>query len=277
MLFRVWVFVLSWTPLWLVAGGCWIVSWLWWTVLPIRKRVAVTNFRRAFPDANPGPPLRRMTRGLLLGYAEIVQVLRRPERAPGVVEFRDLDELNARTADGKGTIVAAGHFGSFDLCLMALGKVPGLDVSCIVRAPTQPQVAAFIEQARSVFEVGLIEPRDSSEEIERRLNDGGTVLFVVDQRHRAGIKVPFFGQPALTAPSVVAFARRLGLPVVPAVQWRVGANRHVVQMLPSLDLQWTDDREADLRMGLASIHAAFESHIRSQPHGWLWWHRRWAD
>jgi KDO2-lipid IV(A) lauroyltransferase len=218
-----------------------------------------------------------MTRGVLLGYAEIVHVLRRPDRAPDVVEFRGLDELNKRAADGKGAILAAGHFGSFDLCLMALGKMPGLDVSCIVRSPTHPQVAAFIERARSIFEVGLIEPRDSTVEIDRRLNAGGTVVFVVDQRHRAGVKVPFFGQPALTAPSVVAFARRLDVPVVPAIQWRVGLNRHVVQILPSLDLQWTDDREEDLRSGLALIHAAFEKQIRLRPHGWLWWHRRWAD
>jgi len=277
MLFRALVFVLSWTPIWLVALSCWLFSWVWWTVLPVRKAVAVANFKLAFPDRNPGPPLRRMTRGLLLGYAEILHLLRQPERAPQVVEMRGLEAVTERAAAGQGTIVAGGHFGSFDLCLMALGKAPGIDVSCIVRQPTQPQAAAFIERARTVFGVGLIEPRDSSEEIERRLEAGGAVLFVVDQRQRSGIRVPFFGHPALTAPSIVAFARRLRLPVVPVLQWRVGVNRHVIQMLPALELEWTEDRDADLKNGIARIHTVFEEQIRSMPHGWLWWHRRWSD
>lgn len=277
MIFSVLVWVLGRVPLRVIAVFCWLFSWFWWVALPVRRGVALENFRRAFPRVAAGPSLRRMTYGLFLGYAEVVRLERNPDTALDVVQMRGLELLQERAQAGQGTIVAAGHFGSFDCCLMAFGKAPGLDVSCIVRAPTQPEVAAFIERARLACSVDLIPPTDSSDEIDRRLADGGTVTFVVDQRHRAGLRVPFFGQPALTAPSAVAFARRLRVPIVPAVQWRVGVNRHVLRLFPPLEITWTEDREADLVRGLAALHAVFEEHIRAHPEGWLWWHRRWAN
>ena len=277
MIFSAFVWFLGRVPLRVTAFFCWVLSWLWWGILPIRRNVARENYRRAFPVGSAGPSLRRMTYGMFLGYAEVARLLRFPETAQDIVEMHGLEPLRARAQEGKGAIVAAGHFGSFDCCLMAWGKASGLDVSCIVRPPVQPDVAAFIERARLACNVDLIPPRDSSERIEAQLAQGRTVVFVVDQRHRSGLKVPFFGQPALTAPSVVAFARRLQVPIVPAVQWRVGVNRHILRFLPPLDLQWTDDREGDLLRGLQAIHAVYEQHIREHPESWLWLHRRWAD
>ena len=72
------VWLIARTPLPLAAALSWLLSWLWWTTLPVRKRLAVRNFRASLPGIDPGPPLRQMLRGMVLGYFELFRELHRP-------------------------------------------------------------------------------------------------------------------------------------------------------------------------------------------------------
>jgi hypothetical protein len=59
-------------------GLAWVLAWLWWTVLPIRKATAVDGFRHVFPDLPVGPNLRREVAGLVMGYIELFHEARKP-------------------------------------------------------------------------------------------------------------------------------------------------------------------------------------------------------
>ena len=79
MLFRSLVWLVSRIPLrlgWLIG---WALAWLWWTLIPIRKRQVVADFSKALPGVSPGPALRRMLAGIVLGPLGIVVVAMLPD------------------------------------------------------------------------------------------------------------------------------------------------------------------------------------------------------
>jgi Kdo2-lipid IVA lauroyltransferase/acyltransferase len=268
----------------------WFLAWTWWTLLPVRKTVALANLRIAFPEKGPreaGQLLRRSFRELALGYVELLRVVRRPELAEQVFEEDGFEPMVEHLRSGGGCLLLCGHGGSWDLSLLSMtGKekrLPGpppfamrFPTTIIVRPPSEPWAAALIERARESFDIELLPPKGSMAGVYDALERGRVVMFPLDQRQRGGIDVPFFGRPAPTAASLAAAARRTGLPVFMAWPWRIGPGRHHNRFYPAFELTWTDDRDADLLRATRLFNEAIEKRIREKPHGWLWLHRRWG-
>jgi Kdo2-lipid IVA lauroyltransferase/acyltransferase len=281
---------LSVLPLALAGLLAWSLAWTWWTVLPVRKAVARANLRLAFPEMDQrraGRLLRLSLHDLALGYVELLHLVRRPKLAEQLFEEDGFEPMAEQVRSGKGCLLLCGHGGSWDLSLLAMtGRQkhllgpPALAVrlptTIIIRPPADPWVAGLIERARRSFDIELLPPRSSMAGVYDALRRGRVVMFPLDQRQRDGIEVPFFGRPALTAPSLAAAARRTGLPVFMGWPWRLGPGRHHNRFYPAFDLHWTDDREADIREATRLFTLAIEDRIREHPHGWLWLHRRWG-
>ncbi len=266
------------TPLELATLGAWSLAWIWWTLLPVRKDVAAANMARAFPElsaAERGRALRRMLHDLALGYVELLRGLHRPERFERMCRAENLELLTERQARGEPCLVLQGHFGSWDLMLLAMGRGRGMDLSCIVKPPADPWSAALVERARQQREVELIPPRHSMERVYRAIEQGRVVIFTMDQRFNEGLELPFLGRPALTATGLAAAARRSRVPVFLVWQWREGTGRHVMHVSPPFQHEWSDDAEADIARATAQYNEALAACIRQRPHGWLWLHKRW--
>ncbi len=266
------------TPLWLANLWAWCMAWLWWTLLPVRKAVADSNMARAFPEmgaSQRGGQLRRMIHDLSLGYVELLRALRQPERFDSMVRAENLELLTDRQRQGLPCLVLQGHFGSFDLVMLAMGQGRGMDLSCIVKAPADPWSAALVERARRQRGVELIPPRHCMERVYRDIEAGRVVIFAMDQRFNEGLELPFLGRPGLTGTGLAAAARSSGVPVFLVWQWREGPGRHVMHVSPPFDLQWTEDRDADIARATALFNEALGACVRQRPHGWLWLHKRW--
>jgi KDO2-lipid IV(A) lauroyltransferase len=256
------------TPLAAAAAFSRVAAWLWWLFVPVRKSLAVRNFRSAFPELSPGIPLRRMMAGLVLGYFELLH----EERVPGSVALRidGTEAIAERQKEGKGTLVVAGHFGSWDLVGPLLARRTGLKGSVVVKIPRSKPVAALIERVRTAYGLGLVPNKAGA--MRRALEllaEGHLVVFVIDQRFARGIAVPFFGRPALTSPAIAAAAAKTSLPVHFLEYWREGTGRHGAAF--SAPVPVTGNAEEDL----ATLTARIEEAVRRRPHNWLWLHDRW--
>ena len=234
-----------------------LLGWLWWWVLPVRRRLAVENFRRAFPDRDPRE-LRRGVGELAWSYVELL--LGRRARVEGL-------DLVPPT----GAICLGGHGGAFDLALISVARhVP---VTIFVRTPSNPLAAWLIERLRRRAGLELLPPRDSMAAAYRALERGRVVIFVQDQRHNQGIRVPFFGRPARTSPAFAAMAWRTRAPLLGVWQWRE-AGGHVIRF-QRLDWPVPEDRDEAIRSLTAASQRFYEDRIRTAPHAWLWLHDRW--
>ncbi len=243
---------------------------MWWWAVPVRKRVAVANFRHALPDQPPGPALRTMMCGLLLGYFELFRELRRPGSIQ--VDYRDTQPLLDHLAtSGKGALLLAGHYGSWDLLGPMTNRDLRLPASTVVKMPRQVAVAALIEKIRLQMTMELLPARDVMPEIYRQLETGRVIVMLLDQRMNRGIAVPFFGRPAWTSPALAVAAQKTQLPVFPLHYYRVGTGRHVVEIGPPIPLtgEVVDDT--------ATLQSIYADYIRQRPHNWLWMHDRWRQ
>ncbi len=256
------------TPLAVAAGVSTVVAWFWWLLVPIRRRLAILNFRSAFPGVPPGVPLRRMMAGLVLGYFELLH----EERVPGSVDLsiEGAGPIAERGKAGKGTLVFAGHLGSWDLVGPLLARRTGIKATVVVKVPRSKGVAALIERVRASYGLGLLPNKAGSmPRVYELLEEGHTVVFVIDQRLTRGVAVPFFGRLALTAPAVVVAAAKTSVPVHFLEYWREGTGRHHAAFSALLPV--TGRAEDDV----AAFTARIEEAVRRRPHNWLWLHDRW--
>jgi len=252
-------------PLPLCAGLARLLSWTWWLLVPVRRRVAVRNLALAFPELEPGPTLRRMMLELVLGYCELLHWA----RGRRVVRFVGWEPLRERCQAGQGTLFVGGHGGAFELALLSGSKEAGVRASVFARQVEQPSVAALVEAWRRKSGLEFLAPSRSMERGHDALQRGSVLVFAMDQRHGRGLPIEFFGKPAWTAPAVAAAATRTGLPVYAGWVVRTGLGDHEATLYGPLEM--TGDLQTDLR----SINAWLEQRIRETPHAWLWMHDRW--
>jgi len=266
MAFAAWI--MARTPLTVAAGFSRAAAWLWWLFIPIRRSLAVRNFRRAFPGVSPGAPLRRMMLELSLGYFELLH----EERVPGsvVLTLEGMEPTAVRQAAGEGALLYSGHLGSWDLIGAMMSRQTGLKASIVVKIPSSKSAAALIERIRTAFGLGLLPNKHGTmRRVLELLEQGEIVAFIIDQRFARGVAVPFFGRPALTSPSIAVAAAKTGCPVHFVEYWREGTARH--RAVVSAPLPVTGNEAEDI----AAFTARIEEAVRRRPHNWLWLHDRW--
>ena len=247
--------------------------------LRVRRRVALENLARAFPErteAERRAILRRFYGHLGRLVAEFVRApALRPADLDALVEIEGYDAFEAAYAEGKGAIVTTAHFGNFEL-LGSLWSRRGLEVWAITkRLSKNPFNAFWLEQRRRA---GLRELPDSGSirDILRVLRDKKVLAIMIDQNMipRRAIFADFFGTPAATPPAPALVAGRAGAPVFLVLLHRLPEGRHKVT-IERIPLERTGDRDADVAALTARLNLALERHVRAEP--WLWWwiHRRW--
>ena len=87
--------------------------------------------------------------------------------------------------------------------------------------------------------------------------------------------VDFFGQPAYTPYSPVAFSQRTGAPIIPTFIVRQPDNTHRIKIEPPITLEQCDDKEEELVVNTQKFTRIIEDYVRAYPEQWIWMHRRW--
>lgn len=246
---------------WFTRLGVAFFGWLWWLVLPVRRAVARDNLHRALPGA-PTHLLRHAVGSVAWGYLELLAGRR--------VAWTGLEEARG------GAVLFTAHLGPWDLCLLAAARIAPLTV--FLKVPSNPVAAWLIARLRAHPDVDL-EPlpvQGSLAAARRALDRGRVVVFVLDQRHAAGIPVPFFHTPAWTSAAYAALVHRCQPRLFATTQWRTADGRLVAH---AQRLHWTipDDRDEAIAHLTARTQQWLEARVREHPADWWWLHRRWRS
>jgi KDO2-lipid IV(A) lauroyltransferase len=181
-----------------------------------------------------------------------------------------LEEIIARSRRGEATLVLATHLGSWDLIGGLHVSRTGVPSTVIVKIPRSKGLADLLESVRTGYGFGVLSNRQGAmAKIYELVSRGELVGFFLDQRLSRGIPVPFFGRPALTAPSLAVAAAKTGVAVYFLEYWREGVGRHGCAFHGPLPV--TGRVEEDT----AAFTLVIENAIRQRPHSWLWLHDRW--
>lgn len=235
----------------------WLLGWIWWCLLPVRRRLAVANHQAAFPD-RPPDELRRTVGELAWSYVELA--LGRRATVEGLEGHHG------------GALVLAGHFSGWDLALLSLAD--HAPVTIFVREPSDRLARVLVSRLRRHPRLELLPPRGAMDRAYAALEAGRLVLFVQDQRHDAGIQVPFLGRTAWTSAGFAAAAWRTRAPVLGMTQHRDASGVHRVRLRP-LPLDVPEDRDVAIASLTAASQAFYGEAVTARPWTWWWLHDRW--
>jgi KDO2-lipid IV(A) lauroyltransferase len=249
-------------------------------VFGLRREVADQNLAAAFPELSSQEReglARRVYAHFGRVAADFLRLAAGGARAvPPLVRTVDGEALLGRlAARGRGVIMVAGHHGNWELGAAWLAAA-GLPVAAVVKPPSNPWVAEYLERGRRAMGIETIPMPEARTGVPVALAAGRIVGLVADQgAMRGSTWAPFFGRPTKTAEGPGFFAARTGAPVIFAgmIAEPDGRYRGVVELLD--EEPQGEPRELVLRIATL-FRQRLEAVVRLAPEQYLWTHRLWA-
>ncbi|MBB5015414.1 lauroyl acyltransferase [Rehaibacterium terrae] len=272
---------------------CWLVGRLplpvlhrlgdLWAVLAARRgwreaKVARRNIELLHPELDPAGRDSRVAAILRGTGRQIFETLRfwtHPARhnLRLVRSVTGDGHFAAALAAGRGLIIAAPHFGNWELLNQYLAsRTP---ISIVYRPPDSAAGDAFVQLARR--QPGVTQVRAESagvRQLFRTLKEGGAVGILPDQQPKAGEGefAPFFGLPALTMTLLPRLAARSGAPVLFAWAERLADGRFDIHFQPAPAAV----ADTDPAVATAALNVAVEGIARRDPTQYQWTYKRFS-
>lgn len=260
--------------------GGWLGSASYYVLTRERNR-ALEHLSIAFSDEMSLSERRRVARhcfrNLGKNAVELVNFSRIKKDLDRRVTLEGRAFLDETLAKGKGLIWITGHLGNWELmaCYMAH---KGYRFRVIAREVYEPRLNRLLLGFRGEAAVRVI-LRDSpsaGREMLKALKAGEVIGMLIDQDTQVkGVMADFFGRKANTPSGVALLARRRSIPVLAGFIHRVSDERHRIVIHPPIDIVETDDLDRDILVNTERFNKVLEQHIREDPEGWVWMHRRW--
>lgn len=256
-------------------------GWLLRTLGPLTPthKVAERNTRIAFPNM---PEDER--RALLIRQWENtgrtfveLQMMDRLTPASGRLEIVGRERLETIRESGKPVVFISGHFANFEL-MPAVILDAGVPCQITYRPTNNPHVDASMRKSRARYGVKLFAPKgEATRELLEALRRGESVALMNDQKFNQGILVPFFGEPAATAPGPTRMALQNATVLQPLSAERLEGARFRITVHEPIIVERTGAKTEDVRRGVEQVNAFVEARVREKPDDWFWVHKRWPN
>lgn len=268
---------LPWPLLRLLADGA---AALWRARGARESVVALRNLQLAHPDL-PGGERERLQRAILRTTArqalETLRLWTRPhaDNLRLIRETEGVDLFDAAIAAGKGVIVAAPHYGNWELLNQWLAAHTPLAI--LYRPPESALGEAFLRIVRADDGGRVAQIRAEAAGIRqlfKRLRDGGVVGILPDQQPKRGDGefAPFFGRPAYTMTLLPRLAERSGAAVLFAYCERIGDLAFALRFEPAPP----EIASPDTMVATAALNAAVERVAARDPAQYQWTYKRYT-
>ena len=250
-----------------------------WYSVPRLRRVTRLNLKAVYPDMDP-EQRKKIGRASMTNYVrgvfEAGMLWHWPlERMYELFdEVQGMEQVEELIEQGKGLIVAAPHYGSWEmlnLYLHSKGK------AAILYKPSKyPEIDALLLEKRSRAGAEMVAATGKGlRRMYQLLKDGYYVALLPDQEPSGGGGqfAPFFGIEALTGVLLPRMAQRTGAPVVFAVCERRKGGRYCVHLIKADSSIYSEN----MREALTEVNRGIESCIEIDTTQYLWAYKRFRN
>ncbi|MCC6138856.1 MAG: lysophospholipid acyltransferase family protein [Bdellovibrionaceae bacterium] len=255
---------------------------LWFDVFRIRRKIAIENVARAFPDWPKDKVIATARRSLieqgylLSDFAEMAFITK--ENLMEKVKIKDRHYIDQALKENKGAFLLALHMSNGDYGIASLAA-HGFPLHLITKRFKSKWLDDLWFKIRGRFGTRFINDRSSSFDILKAVKANEVVIFVLDQFMGPphGVKTTFFGHPTGTAFGLALFARKTQAPVIPTYAQRLPDGSLLVTCLPPVLFEEKNDKDATLQFMTQKYTDTIEEIVKTCPEQWLWIHRRWKS
>ena len=173
---------------------------------------------------------------------------------------------------GKPAIFFGAHQANWEMANTALAFY-GARFHAVYRSANNKLVDKIINDLRRNTTLGLIpKGKDGAKKIISVLKNNEHIVMLLDQKMNDGIKIPFLGKDAMTAPAIATLALKYDCPIIPIQVIRKNNFYFDIIIHPALQYQ-----EKKVKTIMEQINDQIGEWVRANPGQWFWLHRRWID
>jgi lauroyl/myristoyl acyltransferase len=259
------------------------------------RRYAIDNMRHVLGPPVPKKLLKKKVRGIFRNVMRnYYDLCRAPDMTDEQIDRQvDFDEASwQRVVDyhnqGRGVLLATAHFGSIDMMTQVISR-KGLPLSAMF-ARIKPEWASdFLTALRGNRGLEMLEVEQENDggsalnlgalkRLFQVLREGGLVGVIADRNMEpGGMRINFFGEPALVAVGVAKMAQRTRSVIIPGVCLRLPRNRYGLVFEEPIDTMLFPPGEEGQKAILEQLFAVFERNIARHPEQWVLLQPVWRD
>jgi KDO2-lipid IV(A) lauroyltransferase len=257
-----------------------VLAFVFFYLIPIRKKVVFNNLKIAFPE-NDFSTNKKLAYKIYLSFAiTLVEILYLPymknDDLTAAVDCNNPELIVEKYKDGKGIILLSSHFGNWEYGAISIAIQTQLPFSVIVKPLRNPLVYEWMNKARTKFGNEVVPLGISIRRTYQTLKEKKIVAMVADQRGPAeGVRVDFFGKKVSVYTGPAALAIKTGAPLICGIAVR-GKDYKYKMDLVEISQQNLPYGEEEKILEISQRYTSYlEIVIRENPEQWLWMHNRW--
>jgi len=173
---------------------------------------------------------------------------------------------------GKAALIFTAHLANWEFIGKAL--LPwGFKFCAVFRRANNLLVDKIIDDIRHNIDIKMIpKGKSGAKQLISALANNEQIVMLVDQKMNDGIKVPFLGRDAMTAPAIATLALKYDCPIIPIQVIRRHDSNFELIIHPNLE-----HKEKTVEEIMLEINNQIGEWVKSRPEQWFWLHKRWMD
>jgi len=241
---------------------------------------AYANLRMAFAATKSPDEIKKITKDLFRNYGQnFVELLRMPlmntARFEELVTIEGKENIAQSLEGGKGVILLAMHFGSWEMASLATGFL-GHPYKMFVNPQSKhSRLDDLLNSYRSCGGAVILSNGMGTRDFVRSLKNNEMIGMVVDQGGREGVLVPFLGRQASMSVGAIRMGVKMGVPLCFSVIVREGGGRHRMIIHPPLELEKSGDQDKDMVTNLNKVVGLMKEYIDQYPAEYMWFYKIW--
>ncbi len=257
-----------------------LLAFLFFYLIPIRKQTTLENLTRAFPEYSRGR-IKHIAFESYRSFAiTLIEILYMPNLKTDEIEnfiFSDNNEsIIKRYKENRGVILLSAHFGNWEAMALSTGLQLKIPLAVVVKAQRNTLVSDWLNRLRTNWGNKIVPLGISIRQIYQTLKEKNIVAMVSDQRGpEDGIRVNLFGRKASIYAGTAVLALKTRSPIFFGVSVRQPDYSYKTHF-EEISFEDLPDDDNEKITELSQRHTSLlEKVVREHPEQWLWMHKRW--
>ncbi|MDJ0956592.1 MAG: lysophospholipid acyltransferase family protein [Arenicellales bacterium] len=270
--------LLSRLPLGVLYGFAYVVYFVLYSVIGLRKQVVVNNLANSFPQYSSAD-IKRLASRFYRNYSDVVvemvkSISMAKQDLVERVHFDNLEVVQRELGRGQPVLVTLAHHGNIEWLLLTLCCKLGYPMEAIYRPLANPAIEKTMTKAYTRFGGKLIDDRSVIKEIMARKTQPRIVAIASDQAPNINdqkVWLDFLNQETAFFLAPDTIARFVNYPVYYLTMWRTSRGYYRAAFRRIAEPPYVGKDKAIIKAYIAEV----ERQILESPEDWLWIHNRW--